>query len=59
MWCVMAKTALQSTPMVASTVYDVTWNGLCGSCDDYGFCVIGVGTVTLICCVCICPGDGV
>ena len=40
-------------------LYDVTWNGLCGSHDDCDFNICGNRTVTLICCVCICPGDGV
>ena len=37
--------------------YDVTWNGLCrnhGNCDCD---ICGNGTVTLICCVCMCPGN--
>ena len=40
-------------------LYDVTWNGLFGSHDDYVFYVCRVRTATLICYVCICPSDGV
>ena len=40
-------------------LYDVIWNGLCGSNYDYDLYSCGIGTVTLICCVHICPGDGV
>ena len=37
---------------------DVTWNGLCRNhgCWDCG--IYEDGTVTLICCVCTCSGDG-
>ena len=40
-------------------LYDVTWNGLCGSHDDCDFDICGDRTVTLIFCVCICPDDSV
>ena len=40
-------------------LYDVTWNDFCGTCDDCDFNICGVGTATLICCVCVCPGDDV
>ena len=39
-------------------LFDVTWNGLCrnhGGCDCD---ICEDGTVTFICCVCICSGDG-
>ena len=39
--------------------YDVTWNGLCGSHDNYDSYIYVVGIVTFICCACTCPGDGI
>ena len=61
-WCVTAimisteVTALWSAPIVASTFPVMC---LCGRCDDYSFYICMVGIAILICCVCICPGDGV
>ena len=40
-------------------LYDVTWNGLCGSHDHCDYDICGDGTATLICCNCTCPGDSV
>ena len=39
-------------------LYDVTWNHLCRNHGDCDCDICGNGTVTLICCVCICPNDG-
>ena len=44
--------------MMSAVSYDVTWNGLCGNYGDCGCCISGDGNMTLICCVCSCPGDG-
>ena len=39
-------------------LYNVTWNGLCRNRGDCDCDICGDRTVILICCVCICPGDG-
>ena len=41
----------------AYCLYDVTWNGPCRNHGDCGCGIYGDVTVTLICCVCTCPGD--
>ena len=38
---------------------DVTWNGHYGNEAECDFNICIVGTATLMCCVCICPSDGV
>ena len=42
----------------AYCLYDVTWNGLCRNHGNCGCSICGDVTVTLICCVCTCPGVG-
>ena len=39
-------------------LYNVTWNSLCGNYGNCGCSIYRDGTVTLICGVCTCPGDG-
>ena len=50
--------ALWSTPVVMSCLYDVTWNVFCTNHGNCGCDICRDGIETLICCVCICPGDG-
>ena len=38
-------------------LYDVIWNGLCRNHGDCDCNICRDGTLTLICSVCICPGD--
>ena len=64
MWGIAMKVmstvvVIQSTSMVASTMYYVTRNSLCGSHDDYDSYIYVAETATLVCCACISPGDGV
>ena len=39
-------------------LYDVTWNIFCQNHGDCGCDICGDGIESLVCCVCICPGDG-
>ena len=39
-------------------LYNVTWNGLHRNHGNCSCSIYGDRTVTLICCVCTCPGDG-